>query len=57
VTDGLTHLLGVKGQPARAIRRFGLGLVEKLPPLKHSFMNEARGAGGTLPKLLQGMTL
>lgn len=56
-TDGFVHLFGVGGRPARAIRRFGLGLVEKLPVLKRSFMNEARGAGGDLPKLLHGMTI
>lgn len=53
-TDGLTRLFGIEGRPASAIRRFGLGAVQKLPPLKALFMAEARGAGGDLPRLLQG---
>lgn len=53
-TDGLTRLFGIAGKPASAIRRFGLGAVQKLPPLKALFMAEARGASGDLPKLLQG---
>ena len=53
-TDGLTRLFGIAGKPASAIRRFGLGAVQKLPPLKALFMAEARGASGNLPKLLQG---
>lgn len=53
-TDSLTRLFGIPGRPASAIRRFGLGAVQKLPPLKRAFMAEARGTGGDLPKLLQG---
>jgi 2-octaprenyl-6-methoxyphenol hydroxylase len=53
-TDSLNRLFGIPGKPARAIRRFGLGAVQKIAPLKHFFMNEARGASGDLPKLLQG---
>lgn len=56
-TDGFVHLFGVGGKIARGVRRFGLNLVENLPPLKQSFMNEARGASGDLPKLLHGMTI
>ncbi|WP_231639378.1 FAD-dependent monooxygenase [Sphingomonas profundi] len=54
-TDGLTRLFGVKGRTAAAARRFGLGAVERIGPLKRRFMAEARGETGTLPKLLQGM--
>ena len=54
-TDTLTRLFGIPGKPASAIRRFGLGMVQKLPPLKAAFMAEARGTGGDLPRLLQGM--
>lgn len=53
-TDTLTRLFGIPGKPASAIRRFGLGAVQKLPPLKSMFMAEARGTSGDLPKLLQG---
>ncbi len=54
-TDGLTRLFGIPGQTANAIRRFGLSAVEKLPPLKHRFMAEARGESGDVPRLLQGL--
>lgn len=54
-TDTLTRLFGIPGKPASAIRRFGLGMVQKLPPLKAAFMAEARGTRGDLPRLLQGM--
>jgi 2-octaprenyl-6-methoxyphenol hydroxylase len=54
-TDTLTRLFGVPGRTASAVRRFGIGAVDKLPPLKNRFMAEARGETGTLPKLLQGL--
>ncbi|MCU6454190.1 UbiH/UbiF/VisC/COQ6 family ubiquinone biosynthesis hydroxylase [Sphingomonas sp. A2-49] len=54
-TDTLTRLFGVPGAAASAIRRFGIGAVDRLPPLKNRFMAEARGETGTLPKLLQGL--
>lgn len=53
-TDGLTRLFGVPGRTASAIRRFGLGAVERIAPLKRRFMAEARGETGKLPRLLQG---
>jgi 2-octaprenyl-6-methoxyphenol hydroxylase len=53
-TDSLTKLFGLPGRPARAIRRFGLGAVQKISPLKSFFMTEARGTSGALPRLLQG---
>lgn len=53
-TDGLNRLFGVPGRPARAIRRFGMGAVQRITPLKQFFMAEARGTSGDLPKLLQG---
>jgi 2-octaprenyl-6-methoxyphenol hydroxylase len=53
-TDGLTRLFGIPGRTASKVRRFGLGLVQKTPPLKRAFMAEARGESGALPKLLLG---
>lgn len=53
-TDTLTRLFGIPGRRATAIRRLGLGAVQKLAPLKSLFMAEARGTSGDLPKLLQG---
>ena len=54
-TDGLTRLFGIPGRTAAAVRRTGLGAVQRLPLLKRFFMDEARGEAGDLPKLLAGM--
>ncbi len=56
-TDTLNRLFAIRGGPARAVRRFGLRAVQKIAPLKAMFMAEARGESGTVPKLLQGMTI
>ena len=56
-TDGLTRLFGVPGRAASAVRRFGLGAVQRIAPLKAMFMEEARGESGALPKLLLGETV
>lgn len=53
-TDGLTRLFGIPGRIPSAIRRFGMGLVQRTPPLKRWFMDEARGVTGDLPELLKG---
>ena len=37
-----------------AVRRFGMGLVQRTPPLKRWFMDEARGVSGAVPELLKG---
>ena len=52
-TDGLTRLFGIPGDAASAIRRLGMAGVERLPPLKRWFMDEARGMAGDLPELLR----
>jgi 2-octaprenyl-6-methoxyphenol hydroxylase len=53
-TDGLTRLFGIPGKPASRIRRFGIGMVDRIGPLKDFFMAEARGESGAMPKLLTG---
>jgi 2-octaprenyl-6-methoxyphenol hydroxylase len=53
-TDGLTRLFGIPGKTASAVRRAGLGAVQRLPMLKRFFMDEARGEAGDLPRLLAG---
>lgn len=53
VTDGLTRLFGVPGRAASAVRRLGMGAVQRMPTLKRFFMDEARGMSGQLPELLQ----
>lgn len=56
-TDTLTRLFGIPGSTASKVRRFGLGAVQRVKPLKDFFMAEARGETGTLPRLLQGVTI
>jgi len=53
VMDGIVRLFGVPGRTASAVRRLGMGAVQRLPGLKTLFMQEARGLSGKLPKLLQ----
>lgn len=52
--DTLVRLFGIKGRLARAVRRFGLGAVQRAKPLKDLFMSEARGESGALPVMLTG---
>lgn len=52
--DTLVRLFGIKGRMARAVRRFGLGAVQRAKPLKDLFMSEARGESGALPVMLTG---
>jgi 2-octaprenyl-6-methoxyphenol hydroxylase len=53
-TDSITRLFGIPGRIPSAIRRLGMGAVQRMPPLKRFFMDEARGMSGKLPVLLQG---
>jgi 2-octaprenyl-6-methoxyphenol hydroxylase len=53
-TDSLTRIYGVPGKTARAVRRFGMGAIQRIKPLKDLFMAEARGESGDLPRLLKG---
>ncbi len=54
VTDGLNRLFGLRGTAPSLVRRAGLSAVERLPPLKRFFMDQARGETGKLPALLKG---
>jgi 2-octaprenyl-6-methoxyphenol hydroxylase len=56
-TDGLTRLYGIPGRTASAVRRFGMGAVQRLGPVKNWLMSEARGENGDLPLLLRGLTI
>jgi 2-octaprenyl-6-methoxyphenol hydroxylase len=56
-TDGLTRLFGIPGKTASKIRRFGMTAVDRIPPLKRRFVDEARGSSGKLPLLLQGVSI
>jgi len=56
-TDGLNRLFSNKSAVLRLARDVGLGVVERLPALKHSFIREAAGLVGEVPKLLKGEAL
>jgi len=56
-TDGLTRIYGIPGAAASAVRRFGMGVIERVRPLKTQLMAEARGTSGDLPLLLRGLPI
>jgi 2-octaprenyl-6-methoxyphenol hydroxylase len=56
-TDGLNRLFSNRSDVLRLVRDVGLGLVERLPPLKQLFIREAAGFTGDVPKLLRGEAL
>jgi 2-octaprenyl-6-methoxyphenol hydroxylase len=56
-TDGLNRLFSNRSDALRLIRDVGLGLVDRLPSLKHLFIREAAGVTGEVPKLLRGEAL
>lgn len=56
-TDSLTRLYGVPGKAASALRRFGMGAVQRIAPLKGRMMAEARGESGEMPLLLRGLPI
>jgi 2-octaprenyl-6-methoxyphenol hydroxylase len=57
-TDSLTRIYGVPGKTAAAVRRFGMGLIERITPIRSRLMSEARGTSGDdLPLLLRGLSV
>jgi 2-octaprenyl-6-methoxyphenol hydroxylase len=56
-TDGLNRLFSNSSDVLRLARDIGLGLVERIPALKHMFIREAAGFTGDVPKLLRGEAL
>jgi 2-octaprenyl-6-methoxyphenol hydroxylase len=56
-TDGLNRLFSNRSDVLRLVRDVGLGLVDRLPPLKGLFIREAAGLVGDVPKLLRGEML
>ena len=57
VTDVLNRLFSNDLGPLRALRDFGLGVVDRLATLKSRFIGEAAGVGGSIPRLLRGEAL
>jgi 2-octaprenyl-6-methoxyphenol hydroxylase len=56
-TDGLNRLFSNHSDVLRLARDIGLGVVERMPALKHLFIREAAGFTGDVPKLLRGEAL
>jgi 2-octaprenyl-6-methoxyphenol hydroxylase len=56
-TDTLNRLFSNRSDLLRFARDVGLGLVDRLPPLKQIFIHEAAGLLGDVPKLLRGEAL
>jgi len=56
-TDSLTRIYGVPGRTASAVRRMGMGVIDRISPLKNRLMSEARGTSGDLPLLLRGLPI
>ncbi|MEO7865552.1 MAG: FAD-dependent monooxygenase, partial [Sphingomicrobium sp.] len=56
-TDSLTRIYGIRGKAASAVRRFGMGLIGRIAPLRDQLQNEARGTSGDLPLLLRGLPI
>ncbi len=56
-TDSLNRLFSNRSDVLRLMRDVGLGLVDRLPPLKRMFIGEAAGFTGDVPKLMRGEAL
>ena len=57
VTDGMNRLFSNDVAPVRAIRDFGLGLVDRAGPLKDAMIRAASGVSQSGPKLLSGLPI
>ncbi|WP_182417890.1 ubiquinone biosynthesis hydroxylase [Bartonella sp. HY038] len=53
-TDVLNRMFSNDFTPLRALRDFGLGVVDRLPALKNYFIKEASGLSNDSPRLLKG---
>ena len=56
-TNSLNLLFSNKSTLLRAVRDIGLGLVDRMPPLKKLFIRQAAGLSGEVPRLLKGEAL
>ncbi len=53
-TDGLNRLFSNDVVPLRLARDLGMGVVDRIGPLRRFFMRQAGGETGRLPRLLKG---
>jgi 2-octaprenyl-6-methoxyphenol hydroxylase len=56
-TDILNRLFSNDLAPIRAVRDFGLGVVDRMPALKDFFIGRAAGIGARMPRLMRGEAL
>ena len=56
-TDSFNKLFSNDNTLVRGLRDLGMGVVNALPGLRRSFIREAAGLTGTLPRLMQGRPL
>ena len=56
-TNSLNLLFSNKSTLLRSVRDIGLGLVDRMPPLKTLFIRQAAGLSGEVPRLLKGEAL
>jgi 2-octaprenyl-6-methoxyphenol hydroxylase len=56
-TNSLNLLFSNKSTLLRSVRDIGLGLVDRMPPLKSAFIRQAAGLAGEVPRLLKGEAL
>ena len=56
-TNSLNMLFSNQSTLLRTVRDIGLGLVDRIPPLKSAFIRQAAGLSGEMPKLLRGEAL
>lgn len=56
-TNSLNMLFSNKSTLLRTVRDVGLGLVDRMPPLKNAFIRQAAGLSGEVPRLLRGEAL
>ncbi|MEX0628026.1 MAG: FAD-dependent monooxygenase [Cucumibacter sp.] len=58
LTDGLNRLFSNDSAPLRLLRDTGLGILDRLPPLKKAMIAEAAGlVHGEGPRLLRGLSI
>lgn len=57
MTDGLNRLFSNDIAPVRALRDFGLGLVDRAGPIKSALIRTASGVSASGPRLLSGLPI
>jgi 2-octaprenyl-6-methoxyphenol hydroxylase len=56
-TNSLNFLFSNRSILLRTVRDIGLGMVDRVPPLKDMFIRQAAGLSGEVPRLLKGEAL